>query len=165
MDIIPEGAVAVKLSQGLVTIIDAEDLELVSQWKWFASRSGSSYYAQRKHNGTTVKLHRVLANAPDGMQVDHVNHNGLDNRKINLRLCTKSENLRNRRKQKGCSSQYKGVVKHQDGRPKPWMAAVKIHGKRQTLSFATEMEAAVWYDKKAKELYGEFAKLNFPSNT
>lgn len=162
MSIIDSNVVEVKLTRGLVTIIDAEDFELVSQFKWFASRGSSTEYAQRKLGGTTIKLHRFILNAPDGMQVDHINHNGLDNRRSNLRLCTHSENLRNRRKQKGCSSEFKGVVKHQDGRAKPWMATVKVDKKRHTRAFTTELEAAEWYDEKAVELHGEFANLNFP---
>lgn len=166
MDIMQSSVVEVKLTRGLVTIIDAEDLELVSQWKWFASRGNSTDYAQRNDRThgirKTVKLHRVILNAPEGMHVDHINHNGLDNRKSNLRLCTLSENLRNRRKQKGCSSEYKGVVKRQGSRQITWMATVKVDKKRHTQSFATELEAALWYDEKAKEHHGEFANLNFP---
>lgn len=165
MSIMQSGVVEVKLTRGLVTIIDAEDLELVSRWKWYASRGNSTDYVQRtdRSNGIrrTVKLHRVILNATDEMHVDHINHNGLDNRKANLRLCSPNENLMNRRKQNGCSSKYKGVVKRQNG-AKPWMAAVKANGKKYTLSFATELEAAQWYDEKARELHGEFANLNFP---
>jgi hypothetical protein len=91
MDIMQSGVVEVKLTRGLVTIIDAEDFELVSQYKWCAQRSGNTDYAHRRHGKTTVKLHRVLLVAPDGMHVDHVNGNGLDNRRENLRLCTQLE--------------------------------------------------------------------------
>ena len=166
MDIMQSGIVEVKLTRGLVTIIDIEDFELVSQWKWFASRGNSTDYAQRNDRTQgirrTVKLHRLILNATDEMHVDHINNNGLDNRKANIRLCSLSENLRNRRKRNGCSSQYKGVVKRQDGRPEPWMAAIKVNGKKYTSSFTTELEAALWYDGMAKELHGEFARLNFP---
>ena len=96
MSIMQSGVVEVKLTRGLVTIIDAEDFELVSRHKWFASRGQNTDYALRKQRidgrQQTVSLHRVLLNAPDGMHVDHLNGNGLDNRKANLRLCTRSEN-------------------------------------------------------------------------
>lgn len=165
MSIIHDNVIEVKLTRGLVTIIDAEDLEFVSQWKWFASRGNSTDYAQRNDRSEgirrTVKLHRVILNAPDGMHVDHINHNGLDNRKANIRLCTPSENLRNRRKRNGCSSEYKGVIRRQD-RVKPWVAVIKVDGKKYTSSFLTELEAALWYDEMAKEHHGEFAQLNFP---
>lgn len=162
MSIMQSGAVKVKLTRGLVTIIDAEDLELVSRHRWCAIRGRSTDYAQRKDGNKTVLLHRILLSAPDGMHVDHRNHNGLDNRKANLRICTADENLRNSRKRKGCSSEFKGVRKLKDGRPKPWMATVQVHKKTYTRSFTDELEAAEWYDEMAKEHHGEFAKLNFP---
>lgn len=162
MSIMQSGVVEVKLTRGLVTIIDAEDLELVSQHKWCATRGRNTDYVQRKHGKQTVLLHRVLLNAPYGMHVDHRNHNGLDNRKENLRVCSPVENLMNSRKRKGCSSEFKGVRKLLDGRPRPWMATVQVNKKSYTCSFLTELEAAEWYDEMAKEHHGEFAKLNFP---
>ena len=165
MSIMQSGFVEVKLTRGLVTIIDAEDLELVSQWKWCAQRSGNTNYAQRtdySHGKQLVILHRVLVNAPIGIEVDHENGNGLDNRKENLRLCTRSQNSMNKRKRKGCSSDYKGVSKFNDGRRKPWNVVITVDYQRHTRSFPTEIEAALWYDEMAREHFGEFAKLNFP---
>jgi hypothetical protein len=171
MSIMQSGVVEVKLTRGLVTIIDAEDLELVSQHKWRASRGSNTDYAVRAprirgtHRREEIKLHRVLTNAPDGVHVDHVNGNGLDNRKSNLRLCTSSENSRNRQKPKGCSSEFKGVGKRQWGKCVLWEARIYVDKKRYTKSFPTELEAAQWYDEMAMELFGEFAKLNFPDAT
>lgn len=168
MSIMQSGVVEVKLTRGLVTIIDAEDFELVSQWKWFANIGGNTAYAVRKQriHGTnrqkTVSLHRTLLNAPEGMHVDHINHNGLDNRRENLRLCTPAENRWNSKRQKGSSSDFKGVGKFKDGRAKPWAATICAGKKIYRRCFTTELEAALWYDEKAKEHFGEFAKLNFP---
>lgn len=166
MSIMQSGFVEVKLTRGLVTTIDVEDLELVSQYKWFASRGSNTDYASRTQNEDgrrkNVKLHRVLLNAPDGVHVDHRNGNGLDNRRENLRLCTTVENRRNSHKPKGCSSTFKGVYKRPGERPKSWIASVSVGKKRHVRLFYTELEAAQWYDEMASEHYGEFAKLNFP---
>ena len=172
MSIMQSGFAEVKLTQGLMTIIDVEDLELVSQYKWCAHRDGNTHYAvsrQRIHGSPrrqqTIKLHRVLLNPPAGMYVDHINGNGLCNIRANLRLCTNVENGRNRRKQAGTSSEFKGVSKLSKGQPpKPWLASIKFDKKIHTRCFATELEAAQWYDEMAREHFGEFAKLNFPNS-
>lgn len=161
MSIMQSGFVEVKLTRGLVTIIDAEDFELVSQWKWCAQRSGNTDYVHRRHGKTTVKLHRFLLDAPAGMHVDHMNGNGLDNRRENLRLCTQVENRRNSQKQAGSISDFKGVSK-QKGRDKAWTASLYVGKKRYMQYFFTELEAAIAYDGMAKEHFGEFARLNFP---
>lgn len=162
MSIMQSGVVEVKLTRGLVTIIDAEDFEFVSQWKWCAIRGHSTDYVSRRHGKTSVTLHRVLLNAPAGVHVDHRNSNGLDNRRENIRLCTPAENRRNSQKSKGGSSEFKGVSKYPPGRTKTWFASIRFDKKRYARYFATELEAALWYDEMAKELHGEFAKLNFP---
>jgi hypothetical protein len=168
MDIMQSGVVEVKLTRGLVTIIDAEDFEFVSQYKWCAERGTATDYVSRspRIRGTRKRqklwLHRVLLNAPDGMHVDHINHNGLDNRRANLRLCTPGENSRNTRKRKGTSSEFKGVSKRKGNCPKSWEATIKTDQKLHRRTFATEIEAAHWYDEMAREHFGEFAKLNFP---
>jgi len=162
MSIMQGDFVEVKLTRGLVAIIDAEDWEMVSQHMWCASRGRNTNYAVTGHGRKQVRLHRFLLNPPDGMHVDHINGDGLCNRRANLRLCTSSENKRNRRKQPGRSSEFKGVSKQQRERPKPWLAMIQVDKKRHARNFATEIEAALWYDEMAKELHGEFAKLNFP---
>ena len=162
MGILPNGVVEVQLSRGLVTWIDESDFELVTQFKWCASRSRCTYYAVRRDGKTTISLHRVLLNAPNEMHVDHINGNGLCNTRANLRLCTRTQNLRNTRKHKGCNSQFKGVTKHNLGYPKSWQARIQVGNKRHSRLFATELEAALWYDEMALEHFGEFAKLNFP---
>lgn len=167
MDIMQSGIVEVKLTRGLVTIIDADDLELVTQHKWCAARGRKTDYVQRSDythgRKQTIWLHRVLLNATEGMHVDHIDSDGLNNTRANLRVCTVVENMRNSLKRKGkCSSKYKGVIKHKDGRPKPWMAQIRVGKKTYTRCLKTELEAAITYDEMAREHFGEFAKLNFP---
>lgn len=98
--------------------------------------------------------------APKGMVVDHINHNGLDNRKANLRIATFSENRRNSRKAKDTSSKYKGVSWHKNN--KKWHAGININGRRKHLgSFDDEIQAAKAYDEVARKYHGEFSSLNF----
>ena len=107
-----------------------------------------------------VHLHREIIGAPTGMFVDHINHNGLDNRKANLRLATRLQNARNRPKtNKATSSQYKGVsYRRANGK---WSATIFTDGRNVHLGyFETEIEAAKTYDKAAIERYGRFAALN-----
>ena len=100
--------------------------------------------------------------APDHLFVDHIDHNGLNNRRSNLRLCTTAQNARNVFSYKGSTSKYKGVCWYKEGRK--WAAKIKLNNKAYHLGlFEDETEAAIAYDKKARELHGEFGCLNFPS--
>jgi len=146
-------------TQEKVALIDDEDYELVSQYKWHVSRRGKhKLYAstgiKAGSKKTKVDMHRLIINAPKGQQVDHKNGNGLDNRKENLRVCTRSQNQRNRvaNRTRG-TSKYKGVSF--DKKSNSWRAKISIG------SFPSEEEAARAYDEVAGELFGEFAKLNF----
>jgi len=105
------------------------------------------------------KLHRMIMNAPDGVQVDHINGDKLDNRKSNLRLCSNAQNQRNRPIQKNNTSGYKGVVWMSDRNK--WRAQVFLDGKNHIVGcFDSPRDAAIAYNQKALELHGEFAKLN-----
>jgi hypothetical protein len=104
----------ISLSQGMFAIVDKDDFDYLNQWNWaVARRIGSPSYAIRGEweNGKqkTVRMHRLVMNAPNGTQVDHINGNGLDNRRKNLRFCTTKQNLRNRGKNSRNTSGYKGV--------------------------------------------------------
>src|ERR1700679_2349398 len=108
----------IPLTQGKNAIVDAADYEWLTQWHWSASRNGDHFYAQRSEkekngldNWYSIPMSRAILSAPKHYQVDHINHNTLDNRRCNLRLATPAENAKNRERQKRCKSQWKGVVK------------------------------------------------------
>jgi len=164
----------IPLTQGKFAIVDPEDYEELSRYKWYAVRSPRGFYAVRsaKANGLShavqngrigqknVRMHRVILKAPEGKFIDHINHNGLDNRKSNLRICTMQQNAWNMRKQRGnCVSQYKGVTRRKD--TGKWQARIIYNAKRISIGcFDDEKAAAMAYDNKAKEMFGEYAALN-----
>jgi hypothetical protein len=151
----------IPLTQGQFALIDDEDFERVSKYKWCAWKGGSNiFYAQRtaktKYGWRPLLMHTFLMNKKS---IDHINNIGTDNRKENLRLCNQSQNNANRRKQKNCSSQFKGVCWYK--RDKKWVASIEYKEKQYYLGrFNSEINAALAYNKKAKEFFGEFAKLN-----
>lgn len=153
----------IPLTQGQVALVDDEDFERTNALKWDAhKRQGGPFYAYRNKNETCRhgKMHRFIMDAPDGMEIDHKDGNPLDNRKCNLRICSHAQNTRNQRHKKG-SSIYKGV--YWDKKNEKWMASITFNYKTIWLGrHADEIEAAKVYDEKAKELFGEFARLNFP---
>jgi hypothetical protein len=145
----------IKLSQGKVAMVDDSDYDYLMKWKWCAQKSKQTFYAVRNPN---IKMHRVIMCTPEDMQIDHINGNGLDNQKYNLRNCTPNQNRKNRKRRKNGTSKYKGVCYHRGGiEASAWANNTKyIIG-----YFKTEEAAAMAYDEKAKELHGEFANLNF----
>lgn len=156
----------IKLTQGKYAEVDDEDFEWLSQWKWYARNNKNTWYAVRNicKNGKRkiLYMHRVIMNCPKNKQIDHINHNGLDNRKINLRICTQSKNVMNSRKQKNTSSRYKGVNYHFI--LNKWRSTIQINRKYKHLGYyKDEIISAKIYDYKAKELFGEYSYLNFPN--
>lgn len=151
----------IPLTQGKFAIVDAEDYDRLSRNKWQAQYRFGTFYAKRSVRRSTHYMRREIMRPPASLFCDHKNHDGLDNRKSNLRLCTRAENIRNQRPQKGRSSRYKGVCRVQ-GKYK-WWAQIRFDGKIRHLGmFDSQPDAAVAYDRKAKELLGGFACLNFP---
>lgn len=148
----------IPLTRGLHAIVDADDYEWLSQYKWYAGspKSAGKMYARRYSPDGVVLMHRQIMNPPKGMVVDHINGNGLDNRRCNLRICTQAENTRNRRKPSCGQSRFIGVSPcgHK------WQATVKGH---YLGLFGDEVDAAKARDRKALELYGPHAWLNFPT--
>lgn len=157
--------IEIPLTQGQVALIDDEDYKLVSQYKWHArwDKHTKSYYAAtnvKKEDGgrTTLKMHRLIMNAEKGKQVDHINHNTLDNRKENLRLCTNSQNQHNQGKRINNTSGLKGISWYK--RDEKWRARIELNGRAIHLGyFATKEDAYEAYCKAALELHGEFAKV------
>jgi hypothetical protein len=136
-------------------LIDAEDLEKVSAYKWYFDHSN-----RMVSNNEIGYLSRFIMNVTDfKMKVDHINQDRLDNRKENLRLCTNSENCRNRGKQTNNTSGYKGV--YWNKKNEAWIAAIKLHGKFYHIGcFPNKKSAAKAYNKAALIYHGEFALLN-----
>lgn len=153
------------LTRGYVALVDDDDFGRLSSHKWCATPTKAGFYAVRSVRREDGKsrlqgMHRVILDAKKGELVDHVNGNTLDNRKENLRICTYSQNNINRRKERMSTSRFKGVS--WDARTKTWKASVTINRKTKWLGrFQTEVEAALAYDAAAKQIHGEFAKVNF----
>lgn len=151
----------IPLTQGKYAIVDADEYYQLSRFTWFAINSNKTFYAARAHRGTTVKMHRVIVDAPGHLVVDHIDRNGLNNCKSNLRVCTNAQNILNAGARGKGLSKYKGVSRHARG--KKWVSVIQLNKKTHYLGyFNDEIEAAKAYDKKASQLHGEFACLNFP---
>jgi hypothetical protein len=146
----------IPLTQGKQTIVDDEDFEELSKFRWRCSDGG---YVVRGY-ASKIKMHRVVIGAPIGMEVDHVNGYTLDNRKENLRLCTHAENGRNRKLNADNKSGYKGVS--WDNKIGKWRVTIKANLHRIHLGyFADPVEAARVYDDAARKYYKEFSRTNF----
>ncbi len=151
--------IQVPLSEGLFALVDDADAALISGWSWDKAKAKNLIYAVTYENNRAVAMHRKILNAPEGVFVDHVNGDGLDNRRSNLRLCSHTENMRNRRKLMDAASRFKGVTKASKG--KNWRATIYPSGVQIHLgTFATEEAAARSYDRAARIFFGEFAKTN-----
>lgn len=152
----------IKLSQGRFALVDAEDFEFLRQFSWYASwqPDAGTFVARATVNGKRVLMHRLIMKAPNGKEVDHANHKTLDNRKLNLRLCTRVQNCQNARLRRTRTlGKYKGVYKQRDR--EYWRAEITVCKKTIALgSFATERQGAAAYNKAAKKYHGEFACLN-----
>lgn len=155
------------LTQGKVALVDDEDFEELNKYKWYAYKSRNTFYAGRKlrlgvNKKRIVIMHRELLGLKDSkLKGDHIDHNGLNNQKYNLRIATNAENCKNQMPRKGFSSKYKGVCWHK--RDKMWNANIRINERQKHLGyFDNEIEAAKAYDAMAKLHFREFACLNFP---
>jgi len=153
----------IKLDKEKVVVIDDDDFELIKNYKWYAYTDGKGHWyaltsIKTEKGWRGMRMHRLIMKASPNEQVDHINHNGLDNRRENIRICTVSQNHQNRHITRG-KSLYKGV--YWDKEKKKWRAHIWIDRKRQFLGyFKTAKEAAERYNKEASELFKEFACLN-----
>lgn len=153
---------ALPLTGGLVAWVDDADYERCARWKWTLDKNG---YVVRKAGGRKnprkVMLHRFIVNAPQGYDVDHADHDLLNNTRANLRVCTRSQNSMNRGPKPGSLSRFKGVSL--DRRNNAWVARITVRGRRYELGrHQSEVAAALAYDQAAYHHFGEFAYLNFP---
>jgi len=156
----------IKLTQGKYTLVDDADYEWLNQWNWSVSNTAQNkYYAARndykaKKRNNVIRMHRVImGDACEGLDVDHIDGDGLNNQRANLRVCTRAQNMRNRKKPNVNNEKYTGIGKI----GKKWRAVIGHAGKVIHLGmFRTPEDAARAYDSAAKRLFGEFANLNFP---
>lgn len=151
---------------GLFATVDDADFEWLSQHRWFAKKDRNTTYAFRwtprnSYKRKAVFLHREIMGcvASDGKIIDHKDRNGLNCQRDNLRFATYSQNRMNILSAKNSSSQYKGVYFCK--RDKVWVSAIRHNNKQTRIgNFKSEKEAALAYNKKAAELFGEFVLLN-----
>lgn len=158
----------VTLTRGMYAKVDREDYEIVSQYKWYATPGKITWYAKTSAWDNTVgrsrsiSMHRLLLDAQPGQLVDHANHDGLDNRRANIRLATNSQNTANSSKKRK-AARYRGLGFN--NRLRRWQVYVEKDGYCHYCgSYKNDEEAAKAYDQKAVELFGEFATLNFPNS-
>lgn len=165
----------IQLNQGYTTIVDDADFEVVKQYKWYVAKNSTTPYAIAEipctecgHKKTTG-LHRFLLKPKAKEKIDHIDGNGLNNQRSNLRIATMSQNIANSRLRKDNTSGYKGVTwfsgsKHPNGawKRKPgWSVRVSLNGKRIQVGYYQDKEdAAKAYNDAAIKYHGEFAKLN-----
>ena len=151
-------------------IVDAADFASVKQYKWKKHSKGYAYRFEKDSEGVNrmILMHRQIMQPGTGLVVDHINHDPLDNTRVNLRVCTQGQNMKNQKKiesknGKPTTSQYKGVYKWQYKKTIKFKSTIWCNGEQEYLGyFDTEIEAAMAYDEAAREKHGVFAALNFP---
>jgi len=148
----------IPLTKRQVAIVDAADYEWLSKYRWFAKGGPDKYYAGRVEKGRSIMMHREIMKPPPGMVVDHINSNSLDNRRVNMRVCTPQQNTHNRRFT-GNASGFAGVYPQ----GKRWRAMLQHNGEVVYCAvFDDKIEAAQARDRQARKRFGPFVCLNFP---
>ena len=151
----------IPLGDGLYAYVDATDFEWLNQWTWRVCGAYAARHENRNGKPKVIFMHREIMKPPKGKVTDHISGNKFDNTRANLRNITPQENQHNRRKQRNASSIYKGVSYSKPARR--WKACLDCGKERFYLGyFDTEVEAARAYDCKAVEVFGEYARPNFP---
>jgi len=150
----PEYYKLIPLTKGKFAKVDNEDFDKLKDINWYINENGYALNGNKK-----IRMHRLIMDAPKNLEVDHINHDRLDNRKSNLRLCNRQNNGMNQSMQNGKSSIFKGVT--WDKSRNKWQSKIFVNKKTIHLGrFDCEIEAAKAYDKKAKELFGEYSHTN-----
>jgi hypothetical protein len=158
----------IPLTKGYFALVDDKDFGWLNKWKWHVSVRPHTRYAVRRTkgqerltDGTAIKMHQQILGIGKSEKTDHINGNGLDNRRSNLRICSSKQNAMNRDALKTGTSEFKGVHWHK--RDKKWYTRIGIDGRRISLGYHdSAIAAAKAYDEKARELFGKYARLNFP---
>lgn len=146
------------LTRGKVATVDDADFEWLNQWRWLANGNYAMRFVGPRSRRRSIRMHRLIVNAPEGWDVDHIDGNPLNNTRANLRVCTRRENQQNKRAISG-SSRYKGVSYHTSRGT--WEAAIQVDGRPRFLGrWRTEREAAEAYNEAARKHFGAFARLN-----
>lgn len=159
----------IKLTQGQVALVDDEDFAHLNQWKWFANynKAIKGFYAIRTDYSSghrrDLLMHREIMKTPKGLICDHINHNTLDNRKVNLRNASYSENMYNSRGRINSTSGAKGVS--WVSRVSRWRAYINYGGRQLHLGYFVNFDdASKAYDEMALKLFGTFAYTNGEDN-
>jgi hypothetical protein len=151
----------IELTQNKYALVDDGDLEQLSSYRWTLLKNKWTCYTITYIDGKTTYMHRLIMKPEKGKQIDHINHNGLDNRKENLRTCSQSQNNGNLQKPKHNTSGYKGVSYYKAVKANPWSAYITSFGKKLHLGyFETAKDAATAYNEAATMQWGNFAELN-----
>ncbi len=138
----------------IFALVDDEDFDKVSQFRWRLEKGRYAIGGVR-----SFRMHRMILSCDVGEEIDHINGNGLDNRKQNLRVVKHRQNSANRKASSSNLLGYKGVTKAGNG----WTARIRVNYKQIYIGYYNStVAAAKAYDKAAKEHFGEYAKLNFP---
>lgn len=146
----------IPLTKGKFAIVDDEDYDAMSRFKWHFSEAGG--YARRNSREKNILMHRQILEVPDGKHTDHRNGDGLDNRRSNLRICNRSENLRNRKLNCNNTSGAKGV---RFIGTRGWEARIQVEKRPYLIGlYETKAEAVVAYDVASRFLHGEFGRPN-----
>jgi hypothetical protein len=150
----------IPLTKGNVALVDDEDYAELSRYRWhfgcgYAIRNSPTENQKKK----TVRMHTEILGKVDGLEVDHINGNGLDNRRENLRHATRAQNQHNQTQRVGASSRYKGVYWYKTTRK--WSAQIAVNGHGKSIGYYTsERDAALAYNEAARKYFGEYARLN-----
>ena len=172
----------ISLTKGMFALVDNEDYDYLNQWKWYTNKCINTNYAIRdarntdRTKGKQILMHRLILNISDNMFCDHIDHNGLNNQKTNLRIVDKIQNAQNSNKRKNTSTKYKGVctynmdynykstvtgVTKRYEYPLIYSSQIRVNKKTIHLGyFKNEIEAAIAYNKAAILYFKEYALLN-----